>query len=143
MPENPQHMTSSSKALANWFDRHPRWDAFVAGLGNMASNAVAFSISGIVAVAYTKGVWGPKEQAIKKTLEKSNEDQPFSLLTDPSTNITYAVKPGDVPKDAVSKKTFEEDQKFHQEILARAAVPVDPEVERRITEVIQTSRCCE
>ena len=87
MPENPQHMESSAKALANWLDRHPRWDAFVGGLGNMASNAVAFSISGIVVVAYTKGVWGPKEQAIKKTLENSNKDQPYSLLTDPTTNL--------------------------------------------------------
>ena len=137
MPENPQHMESSAKALANWLDIHPRWDAFVGGLGNMASNAVAFSISGIVAVAYTKGVWGPKEQAIKKTLENSNKDQPYSLLTDPTTNLTYAVKPEDVPNDAVAKKKYEEDQKFQQEILARAAVPIDPEVERRISEVIR------
>ena len=137
LPENPQHMMSSAKTLANWLDRHPRWDNFVGGLGNMASNAVAFSISGVVAVTYTKGVWGPKEQAVKKTLEQSNEDQPYSLLTDPTTNTTYAVKPDDIPQDAVAKKKFEEDQKFQREILARAAVPVDPEVERRITEVLR------
>ena len=137
MPDNPQHMESSSKTLSNWLDRHPRFDAFVGGIGNMASNAVAFSISGIVAVAYTKGVWGPKEQAMKKTLEKSNADQPYSLLTDPTTNTTYAVKPENLPKDAVAKKAFEQDQRFQQEILARAAVPVDPEVERRITEVLK------
>ena len=55
MPKNPQHMASSAKTLANWFDRHPRWDVFAARLGNMASNTIAFSISGILAVAYDRG----------------------------------------------------------------------------------------
>ena len=136
MPENPQHMTSSVKTLTSWLDRHPRVDAFLAGLGNMASNTISFSISGIVAVAYDRGYWGPKEQAAKTTLSESNKDQPYSLLTDPTTNTTYAVNPDQIPKDAVSKKKFDEDAKFQEEILARAAVPANPEVERRISEVL-------
>ena len=137
MPKNPQHMESSVKTLTNWFDRHPRVDAFVAGLGNMASSTIAFSISGIAAVAYDRKVWGPKEQAVKKVVEESNKDQPYSLLTDPTTNVTYAVKPDQVPDDAVSRKKFEEDQRFQQEILARAAIPVNPEAEKRIVDVLR------
>ena len=136
MPENPQHMTSSVKTLSSWLDRHPRVDAFLAGLGNMASNTISFSISGIVAVAYDRGYWGPKEQAAKTTLSESNKDQPYSLLTDPTTNTTYAVNSDQVPKDAVSKKEFDEDAKFQQEILARAAIPASPEVEKRISDVL-------
>ena len=136
MPENPQFMTSSVKTLTSWLDRHPRWDAFLGGLGNMASNTIAFSISGIVAVAYDRKFWGPKEQAAKTTLAESNKDQPYSLLTDPTTNTTYAVNPDQIPKDAVSKDKFEEDAKFQQEILARAAIPANPEVEKRIAAVL-------
>ena len=135
MPENPSYMKSAVKTLTNYLDKHPRVDAFVAGIGNMASNTIAFSISSI-AVAYTKGVWGPKEQAIKKTLEKSNEDQPYSLLKDPTTNTTYAVKPENIPKEAVSQREFEEDRRFQEEILARAANPVSVEAEKRITDVL-------
>ena len=102
----------------------------------MASNTIAFSISGIVAVAYDRKFWGPKEQAAKTTLAESNKDQPYSLLTDPTTNTTYAVNPDQIPKDAISKKKFEEDEKFQQEILARAAIPANPEVEKRIAAVL-------
>ena len=136
MPENPQHMTSSVKTMTSWLDRHPRWDAFFAGVGNMASNTISFSISGIVAVAYDRGYWGPKEQAAKTTVAESNKDQPYSLLTDPTTNTTYAVNPDQIPDDAVSKKKFDEDSRFQQEILARAAIPASPEVEKRISDVL-------
>ena len=139
MPENPSYMKSAVRTLTNYLDKHPRADTFVAGIGNMASNTIALSISGIAAVAYTKGVWGPKEEAIKKTLEKSNEDQPYSLLKDPVTNTTYAVRPEDIPKDAVSQEKFkesEEDRRFQEEILARAAIPVSAEAEKRITDVL-------
>ena len=136
MPENPQHMTSSVKTMTNWLDRHPRFYSFLAGLGNMASNTISFSFSGIVAVAYDRGYWGPKEQAAKTTLAESNKDQPYSPLTDPTTNTTYAVNPDQIPEDALSKKEFDEDAKFQQEILARAAIPASPEVERRISDVL-------
>ena len=78
-----------------------------------------------------------KRAAGKKTLEESNEDQPYSLLTDPTTNVTHAFKPDQVPKDTISKKKFEEDQKFQQEILARAAIPASPEAKKRIVDVLK------
>ena len=85
-------------------------------------------------------MWGPKEEAVKETLKKSNEDQPYSLLKDPTTDTTYAVKPEDIPKDALSPAEFkqsEEDRKFQEEILARAAIPVNPAAVKRLTDVLE------